>query len=247
MKLRYLVYILSFVCIGLCSFTSNAESTRRERQLIIKGNSLYKESKFKEAQAKYEEALKINPSSAEARYNLGLSQIRQVSDYSAKDNKNMAAAKQNFANVAALAKTKPGLAEKANYNLGNIEFNSQDYQKAIEYYKQALRIDPNDDNARFNLRIAQLKLQNKDKDQNKDDKKDQQDQNQQDKEKDKNQPQEQKQDQNSNKQNQNNNINEQTAAQILNSNNKNESAARARYNENKQKQEGVRNSDRRKW
>ena len=50
------------------------------------------------------------------------------------------------------------IAEKAFYNLGNIAFNSQDYAKSIELYKNALRKNPDNDKARENLRLAQKGL-----------------------------------------------------------------------------------------
>ena len=57
-------------------------------------------------------------------------------------------------------------------------YNDQDYGKSIERYKQALRINPDNNRTRQNLRLAQLKKQ--EQDQNKDkDKQDQQQQQQQ--------------------------------------------------------------------
>jgi len=53
-------------------------STRAERRLVTKGNKLYTDRKYVEAASVYEEALKENPQSTSARYNLGLAQLRQV-------------------------------------------------------------------------------------------------------------------------------------------------------------------------
>ena len=102
------------------------------------------------------------------------------------------------------------------YDLGNIMGNVEQWQQAIDLYKQALRLNPDDDEARYNLRYAQLKLQeqqnnqnqnqdqNKDQDKNKDQNKDQnkdkdKDQNK-DQNKDKDKNKDQNQDQNQNKQ-----------------------------------------------
>lgn len=255
MKLKQFVFLLLSIIGGCFCFNVNAESTRAERKLISKGNSLYNERRFVEAQSYYEEALKVNSSSAEARYNLGLSQVRQVtnpSDTTGKNKKLLDSARKNFSDVASLAKTKPGLASKANYNLGNVEFNVKDYAKAIEYYKQALRINPNDDKARKNLRIAQKNLQNQNQDQNnKNQDQDKQDNN------DQNQDKQQNQDQNKDQQNQlnkdqkkdeENDMNQQTASQILQAIDNKEAATRARVNkENSGEKAAAGRTNMRKW
>ena len=230
MKLTTIIKTL-LIFASLASVTSyaNAQSTRQERRLITSGNKLYVERKFKDAAIKYQDALKENGSSAVAKYNLGMAQIRQVTDLkdtTARATSLIETGIKNLSEVAAMAKEKPGLASKANYNLGNIEFNREKYAEAINFYKQALRIDPKDENARKNLRIAQLKQQNqnndnKDNQDNQDNMQDQQqDQNKdqqkdQDKNKDQNQDQNKDQNQDQKKDNQQQNINNQTASQIL--------------------------------
>ena len=84
-----LTYILSlFVLIGLTAgcksnasnASKSAQSVRAERKLINEGNELYLDRQFEEAAKKYEEALKVNPESAVSRYNLGLAQLKQVTN-----------------------------------------------------------------------------------------------------------------------------------------------------------------------
>jgi len=143
--------------------------------------------------------------------------------------------------VAARAKDKPGIASKANYNLGNLEFNRKDYAKAISYYKQALRINPDDDAARKNLRIAQKQLQNQDKNKNdrqNQDKQNQDKQDQEDKQNQDKQDQEDKQDQQNQQDRQNNDrqqpkdkeISQQTASRILQAVDNKEAQTRAKVN-----------------
>lgn len=176
-----------------------AESVRAERKLIRRGNSLYNEKKYREASKMYEDALKANPESSVGLFNLGMSQIRQglVKDTTKLTQQMLTQGKENLSKVAALGMKNPRVASLASYNLGNMAFNDQDYSSAISFYKQALRINPDDNNARRNLRIAQLKQQEQDKN-NKDDKN--QDQNQdQDKKDQQDQQNQQNQDQNQNK------------------------------------------------
>lgn len=239
MKTRF-IFILSAILLVLTSAgCDRGGTTRQERRLINKGNELYKSKKYQEAAKAYEEALQVNANSDEARYNLGLAQIRQVSnpaDTTAATKAMVEKAMANFTTVSARAKEKPGLAAKANYNMGNMEFNAKQFDKAIGYYKQSLRIDADDDRTRMNLRIAQLNLkkdQNKDnQDQNKNQDQDKKDQ-QQDQNKDQNkdqQNQSQQQDQQNQQQKQQKEMSQQAASQILQAIDNKESATRARVN-----------------
>lgn len=241
--LQIFFMVIAVILLGVTPFTCAAQSTRNERRLITEGNKLYVARKFKDAAKTYEGALKENGSSTVARYNLGLAQIRQVTN--PKDTTPAAKtllenARKNLSDVAAMAKTKPGLASKANYNLGNLEFNQEKYKEAIDYYKQALRIDPQDNNARKNLRIAQLKQQNQDqnndqnqnKDQDQDKDKDQNKDQNQDQNKDQNQNQDQNKDRNQDQKREpkEQEINPQTASQILQAMDNKENQTRARVN-----------------
>ncbi|MDE5807463.1 MAG: tetratricopeptide repeat protein, partial [Muribaculaceae bacterium] len=239
---RYIMILAAFSMAAAVS----AQSVRQERRLITEGNKLYVERKFKDAASKYKEALDVNASSSVAKYNLGMAQIRQVAnpkDTTAKNAALLDNGMKMLSEVAKMVKEKPGLASKANYNLGNLEFNRENYSGAINFYKEALRIDPGDNNARKNLRIAQLKQQNQNnqdqnKDQNKDNKDQNKDQNKQDqnkeqdqqKDQDKNKDQDQNKDQNKDNDKQNKDINNQTASQILQAIDNKESQTRARVN-----------------
>ncbi len=235
MRLKLFIWAMLAVLPAMAA----SESTRKERNFITAGNDLYGKSKYFEAQKEYEKALELNPNSAVARYNLGLSQIRLSTKEGATEEetkKIKESAVQNMQAVAQLGATKPELAGKANYNLGNLAFNTDDYKGAIDFYKQALRLNPSDEAARRNLRIAQKKIQNQDKkEQNKDQNQDQQDQNKdqnQDQNKDQNQDQQDKQDQQQQQQNQDQQqqerMNPQAAEQILKAIENKENNTRAR-------------------
>lgn len=233
MNNKFVYFLILSICFS-CSFLCSAKSTRAERRLVSEGNRLYKDHKYKEAAGMYEDALKENPTSASARYNLGISQIRQVTnpqDTSQTNRQLLDMGIKNLTDVGRQATSHPGIAAKAWYNLGNLEFNVKEYEKAINYYKDALRIDPDDENARRNLRIAQKQLkqqkqqqnqnqdqqkENQEKEKDKDKQQNNQEQNQQDKQ--------QKQDQKENK------INQQTAERILQAVDNKENQTRARVN-----------------
>lgn len=256
---RFLM-MLGVVIIGFSSLSAQSTSTRKDRRLINAGNSLYKEQKFADAKVKYREALQANSGSAVARFNLALCNAKLAAlnkDNDSIASRLLAESAEGFTEVARLGRDKAELASKANYNLGNMRFESEDYQGAIQLYKQALRLNPGFNEARRNLRIAQLKLQqnqdnkdNKDdkQDQNKDqqDKQDKQDQNkdQQDQQQDQQQNQDQKNDQ-QNQQPKDNELSPQVAEQILNAVENNEQHARQANNKGEKAKGG--NARLKKW
>lgn len=227
-------------------------STRHERNYIVEGNKLYHEERYSEAEVAYRKALEENAMNEIAQFNLAASLLRQGSA-SGETQKEASTILQNLTRDA----ENIAIAEKAFYNLGNIAFNSQDYAKSIELYKNALRRNPDNDDARENLRLAQKRLQeqqNQNQDQNQDqqnqdqDKKDQdkqnQDQNQdqnkdqdkKDDQKDQQQQQPQNQDQKQQPQNQQQGgISKQNAEKILKAMENEENATRARINAEKKK------------
>lgn len=208
------------------------KSTRKERLLIKEGNNLYKEGKYTAAAQKYQDAIVENPASATAVYDLGLTRIRQSNAPGESEENRQKIADEGqkmLESVAQTGATSPRLAAKAAYNLGNLAFHGEKYDVAIEQYKRSLRLDPDDDDARRNLRIAQKKLKNQDKDQDKQDQ-DKQEQEQQDQQKDqdKQDKQDQQQDQQQEQQKPQSRMSEQTAAQILQAVEQKENATRAR-------------------
>lgn len=236
------------------AFAQSAKtSTRHERNYIVEGNKLYREERYAEAEVAYRKALQENAMNEIAQFNLAASLLRQGSA-SGETQKEATSILQNLTRDA----ENISIAENAFYNLGNIAFNSQDYARSIDLYKNALRKNPDNDKARENLRLAQKRLQeqqnqDQNKDQNKDqDKKDQdqkdkqqqqqnqnQDQNKDQDKKDqdqKDQQQQQNQDkQQQNQQQQQSGISQQNAEKILKAMENEENATRARINAEKKK------------
>lgn len=255
------------VAAGAFEVRAASVSTRPERRLIKKGNDFYGQSKFPEAIMAYKSALKENPESAVASFNLGLSQIQyamKLQDSDTLKQQLLQSGVQLQQSVAQLGSSNAKLASMANYNLGNLQFEQENYTQAIALYKQALRLNPTDNNARRNLRIAQLRQQNQDdKKDNQDNKDNQQNQDQQDKQQDqqdKNQDNEQNQEQQNrdnpenDPKNQDNSpeepdsrISPQAADQILNAVENNETQTRARHGRNEGEKAAGRASSSRRW
>ena len=208
-------YILTIILLFLMSGVLFAEDTqpnsressenKTERTEIRRGNKEYKSDNYVGSEIDYRKALDSNPSSLTATYNLGNSLYKQ-GKYSD--------AIKEYEKVV-MSETDDKKLSEAWHNLGNSYFMEKNLPKSIEAYKNSLRINPKDDDARYNLRMAQLLLE-----QNQQDQQQQQDQNKDKQNKDQQQQQQQQQpnkdQQNKNKnQLQQTNMSQENAQQIL--------------------------------
>lgn len=165
------------VCVVLACGNAQAQndtSVKKERNFIKDGNKAFNDGNYQKALDFYENALGVAPASEPALFNKALSMMMLSGGQDSIMIKQAGAIYENLAKGASDTSIK----EKANYNLGNMAFNSQDYKRSIEYYKNVLRSNPSNMKARENLRVAQLKLPPED--QNQDQNQQQQQQQQQD-------------------------------------------------------------------
>ena len=193
--MRTFRYIL--LLIALLPLTSALAQKMPERGMVRKGNRLYNKQAYTESIEQYQEALKQKPQMFEATFDLGNAFYKNEQyDH---------AEKQLLAAAADSLQTNENRAE-AFFNLGNAQFKQNKYQEALESYKNSLRLNPKDMEAKYNYAYTKRLLddnqnnQNQDqqnKDQNQDQNKDQQ-QNQQNQQgqNDQNQQDQNKQDQN---------------------------------------------------
>ncbi len=202
--------------IGICLLLGLATSVyaqKEERDFIRRGNRLYKDSVFVDAEVNYRKALEANPKSTVSMFNLGNTLLQQ--------NKVKEAMEQYVA-ASQIEKNKDNLAQ-IYHNMGVIFQSQKDYAKAVEAYKESLRNNPKDDETRYNLALAQKMLkdqqqnqQNQDQNQQQDQKQQEQDQkqNQQNQQDQQNQDQQQQPPQNQQKEDQ---MSKENAEQLLNS------------------------------
>lgn len=141
---------------------------QEERKFIRSGNTNYADSAYLESEIEYRKAIDKAGDSFEAQFNLGDALYKQEKFNDALD---------QF-QVLAGTETNPARLAQIYHNIGNCNFAMQKLLESLEAYKNALRNDPNDHDARYNL-IAVQKLMEQQK-QNQDQNKDQQ-QNQQNK------------------------------------------------------------------
>lgn len=189
---------------------TTVHAQKAERDLIRKGNRMYNDSVYENAEVNYRKALEINPKSTVAMYDLANTLMQQ--------NK-LQEAMEQFAGAAKVEKEKPNLAQ-IYHNMGVIFQSQKDYAKAIEAYKESLRNNPKDDETRYNLALAQKLLKDQQQDQQNQDNQ----QNQQKQEEKQDQQQNQQQNQNNDQQQeppqqqkQDNQMSKENAEQLLNS------------------------------
>ncbi len=156
------------------------------RSTIRDGNRAYEKGKYSDAEVEYKKALEKDAKSHPGLFNLGDALYKQ---------QRYDEAMREYNNAALATKNRDGKADSY-YNIGNSFFRANKLQESIEAYKQALRTNPDDEDARYNLQMALDRL--KQQQQNKKQQKNQQNQQQQNQQ----QNQDQKQNQNQNQQQQ---------------------------------------------
>ncbi len=112
-----------------------------ERGLVRRGNRSYARGDYARAIERYERALKAAPGSFEATYDLGNALCRA---------ERFDQSEQTLARAAADTLRTDDERAEAFYNLGNAQFSQQKYKEALESYKQSLRLDPADMEAKYN-------------------------------------------------------------------------------------------------
>jgi Ca-activated chloride channel homolog len=107
------------------------------------GNSLFQQGNYDEALSAYQSAEVVAPDQPEPYYNAA-SAFSATGDFEAA----VASLQQ------ALASADPELAARAYHNLGNVYFAAGIYEEAVKAYENALLLNPNDHDARYNLELA---------------------------------------------------------------------------------------------
>jgi Ca-activated chloride channel homolog len=118
----------------------------------------YRQGKYKEAMSGYEKLDLDHPKDITYRFNRGCAAY-QLKDYQR--------AQAAFSSVCARAQDN-SMRFKAAYNLGNTAFQAGDLQTAVQYYKEALSLNTQDTDTRYNLELTlrKIELAKKEQDQN---------------------------------------------------------------------------------
>lgn len=107
----------------------------------------YSKGDFQAAQQKYEQALSLSPKDAKMLYNFGAAQYKNGSYDEAKETFEKAAANKD-------------IAAEAEFNKANSSYKAQDIKNALLGWRETLKLNPSDKNAKFNIQKALTDLQN---------------------------------------------------------------------------------------
>ena len=137
-------------------------SAQNDRQLIREGNRLYRQKQYAQAEVLYRKAIAKKADNPQAVYNLGCALMMQQKD---------SAAIVQYENATKLEKNKLRQS-KSWHNIGVMCQSHKMYGEAIKAYEQSLRLNPSDDETRYNLALCkQLNKNNPQQDKNQQDKK----------------------------------------------------------------------------
>ena len=137
--------LLPLVLVSAFALAACGPSAQR---LNNQGNEAFYNQDFEAALTAYQEAQVDSPELAEPHYNAANAHYRQGA---------YEPALQEI--EQALIKEEGNLTQHSLYNLGNTFFQSEQYEQAIEAYKDALRLNPDDVQAKQNLELALRQLQ----------------------------------------------------------------------------------------
>lgn len=141
----------SIVLIACCTNKSEAQllDTKPALKQLRQANEWVKAKQFTRADSLYKKILKRDSSNAIAHYNLAWSLYEQ----------------QQFDNAqfhfesAAHYSTDSLVKAKAYFNAGNCKMEEREYQRAIQYFRKALKLNPADADFRYNLSYAKAMLE----------------------------------------------------------------------------------------
>jgi tetratricopeptide (TPR) repeat protein len=177
--------LILFLLASTSSFAQNKKSFLRN------GNTLYADSSYKEAEMQYLKSLEKDQDYFNASFNLADAVYKQE-NYS--DTDTSIGSSTRFKTLINKTRNDEELAE-VYHNLGNSLVKEQKLEEAINAYKNALRINPNDNETRHNLALSKQQKQKQEQEkENKEEKKENKEEKKENKEEEEEDKEEQKDD-----------------------------------------------------
>ncbi len=114
-----------------------------DHPLVAQGRAAYEAGQYEQALESFEAARKERPDDPAVEYNRGvaLAQLGRVAE-----------AKSSFQRV--IDSNRPELRQKAWYNMGNVHATMGERKEALQAYRRALSLDPNDELSRHNYEVV---------------------------------------------------------------------------------------------
>jgi len=144
--MKFLIIISIFLL-----FYENKSFAQEENKIIETGNNYYRQQQYDKAEAEYRKVLETVPDNRTAKFNLANTLIKQNKT----DDANKLLGELN------VKENKTDIRPKAAYNQGVMLTQQQKLEESIEAYKETLRLNPEDKEARENLQKALLELKKK--------------------------------------------------------------------------------------
>lgn len=158
MKIKPFIY---FILLHLCTVysiqsQSFSEAPKKAKTLVAEAQS--EDTSFPVSEAKIRKAKAIDKDNSDISYNFGNLYIK---------NNELESARLRLIESIESTDNKT-LKHKSYHNLGNVLMEEEQYQMAVDAYKDALRNDPTDEETRYNLAYAKSKLEDEKNDDSKD-------------------------------------------------------------------------------
>lgn len=153
--IRFIFIYLLMLCLGSIATPMTAQTATY--RLMHQGNALFRAGQYDRAEKYYLLVLKSQPHNSRAHFNL-------ADTYLAKGNPGAA---DSLYNIVTQSEKNKQVRSMAWHNRGYIcqtaalhdaQKQQQLLRQAIEHYKQALRLNPNDNDTRYNLALCQRQL-----------------------------------------------------------------------------------------
>ncbi len=148
---------VKFLSVILLTFCFASGFSQNEDRYVREGNQLYKKGKYSPADSLYRRSLENNAKSFKGEFNLGDALYKQGK---------FAEAADHFQNLAS-RKTGSDTLSRLWHNIGNCQLRQSKFEESVSSYKRSLKLNPDDEETRYNLAYAQKMLQQKKKDEDK--------------------------------------------------------------------------------
>lgn len=259
MKKIILISLVAILTVNL-----SAQDEKGARKSLRAGNKAFSEQLYGTAEGKYAEAAAADPASKVASYNLATTYYKQqrwddaLKEYQRylslekEDPKKMSSAWSSVGNVYLRKKGDEASQRRAQQTtqMQNGQAQQQtggqqadNLKMSIEAYKNSLRLNPQDNDTRYNLAVAQKMLKDQQQDQNQDKDKDKKDDKKDQDKKDDQQNQDKKQDPKQNQNQNQNQMSQDNMQQILEALEQEEKQTQERVQKMKEQQRQRQNAD----